>query len=174
MTAALRRAMPLSRRERQIGYALVLIEAVVYTVLWIPVLDGHVKLTGHGILANPEFILAEGLVLMAITAIMIQRDRRRIAGGFAMLVAIGAGWGNLVIAAFPILAWGVFVGFKANPEVVAARRAAREARRSGKGKTGDGAATEGTLLPHRPTTASKRYTPPKRRATVRRRGTSSS
>jgi hypothetical protein len=161
--------MPLSRRERQIGYGLVVLEAVAYTVLWIPVLDGHVKLRGHGLLENPWFILGEGLALMGLTALMIQRDRRRIAGFFAMLVAIGAGWGNLVIAAFPILAWGVFVGFKANPEVIAARRAAREARqRAKKGEPNPG----DTLLPHRPTTPSKRYTPPKRQAAVRRRHSS--
>jgi len=170
VTAALRRAQPLSRRERQIGYALVVFEAVAYTVLWIPVLEGHVRLRGHGVLENPEFILAEGLVLMGLTALMIQRDRRRIAGAFAMLVAIGAGWGNLVIAAFPILAWGVFVGFKANPEVIAARRAAREAKRAQKlGQV----SPDQTLLPHRPTTPSKRYTPPKRQAKVRRRAQSS-
>ncbi len=159
--------MPLTKRERQIGYGLVVLEAVAYTVLWIPVLRGHVKLRGQGLLANPEFILAEGLVLMAITALMIQRDRRRIAGAFAMLVAIGAGWGNLIIAAFPILAWGVFVGFKANPEVVRARREAREARR--REKAGASAESGATLLPHRPTTPSKRYTPPKRQASVRRK-----
>jgi len=165
MASSFFRGAALSRRERLFGYVLTAATAVVYLVIWFPALIGDVHTKSHSFFEQPIVAVVEGLVLMGITAFMILRDRRRIAGAFAILVGIGAGWGTLVLAAFPLLAWGVFVGFKVDPETVAARRAAREQR-----KTGKNVSTNSSEAPRPLPTPSKRYTPPKSR--TKRRGRS--
>ncbi len=163
MASSFFRGAALSRRERQFGYVLTAATAVVYLVIWFPALVGDVHTKSHSFFEQPIVAVIEGLVLMGITAVMILRDRRRIAGAFAILVGIGAGWGTLVLAAFPLLAWGVFVGFKIDPQTVAARRAAREQRREGKGRS-----ATSNEPPRAAPVPSKRYTPPKSR--TKRRG----
>ena len=157
-------AASITRRERQIGYAIIGLTGAAYLAIWSPVVLGRVKVPAKtAFLDTPAFAIPEGLALLAIAAFMIYRDKRRIAGAFAMLEALGAGWGNLVLLAFPLLAWGVFVGFKVDKAEVEARRQARMARRAAK------SGTPSQLARHTPE-ASKRYTPPKRKPGRRKSG----
>jgi hypothetical protein len=153
-------AAPLSKRERNIGYGILIFTVAAFLALWTPVVIGKVKVPKKTpFVDQPVFAVTLGIVMMAFVAYFIWRDRRRIAGAFAMLVALG-GWGNLVLLAFPILAWGVFVGFKLDKAEIEARRAAREAKRAAKGKASKPATGDSRPIPPQ----SKRYTPPKRRS----------
>ncbi|MHB8190880.1 MAG: hypothetical protein ACYDHP_10795 [Ferrimicrobium sp.] len=158
---------PLTKKETQVGYALTGLTAIAYLVIWYPVIIGKVHSNSHSFFTNPLVAITEGLVLMALTAIMIWRRRRRFAGAFAMLVGLGAGWGTLVLLAFPLLAFGVFVGFKIDRADVERRRMARQAKREGRSPSTQQTASVGNTR-IRPQ-ASKRYTPPKRRSGRRRR-----
>ncbi|MCI2975588.1 MAG: hypothetical protein MP439_05875 [Ferrimicrobium sp.] len=160
-------AAPLSKRERQFGFGIVAATAVAYIAIWTPVIIGKVKPAKNAsFLDNPAVAITEGLLLMAITAVMIYRNQRRFAGVGAIIVALGAGWGSLVLLAFPLMAWGVYAGFKVDKAQVEARRLARQAKKAGLAPPGSsGGVANGSSIVNasqrpRPT-ASKRYTPPK-------------
>ena len=155
-------AAPLSKRERQIGFGIVALTAIAYIAIWTPVIIGKVKPAKNpSFLDNPAVAITEGLALMAITAFMIYRNQRRFAGVGAIIVALGAGWGSLVLLAFPLMAWGVFAGFKVDRAQVELRRQARQAKKAGLAPP-SAAGSKGAIMPPRPRpSASKRYTPPK-------------
>jgi hypothetical protein len=155
-------AAPLSKRERQIGFGIVALTAIAYIAIWTPVIIGKVKPAKNAsFLNNPAVAITEGLVLMAITAFMIYRNQRRFAGVGAIVVALGAGWGSLVLVAFPLMAWGVFVGFKVDRAQVELRRQARLAKKAGLAPPSSSGGSAAMMAPRPRPTASKRYTPPK-------------
>jgi hypothetical protein len=155
-------AAPLSKRERQIGFGIVALTAIAYIAIWTPVIIGKVKPAKHAsFLTNPAVAITEGLLLMAITAFMIYRNQRRYAGVGAIVVALGAGWGSLVLVAFPLMAWGVFVGFKVDRAQVELRRQARQAKKAGLAPPSSSGGSTVAMAPRPRPTASKRYTPPK-------------
>ncbi|MEX6429453.1 MAG: hypothetical protein ACYCWN_11350 [Ferrimicrobium sp.] len=155
-------AAPLSKRERQIGFGIVALTAVAYIAIWTPVIIGKVKPAKNvSFLNNPAVAITEGLLLMAITAFMIYRNQRRFAGVGAVIVALGAGWGTLVLLAFPLMAWGVFVGFKVDRAQVELRRQARLAKKSGLPAPSASGTNVRASAPRPRPSASKRYTPPK-------------
>ena len=159
-------AAPITKRERQVGFSLVGLTAIAYIAIWIPVIIGKTKPAKPlPFLAQPAFAITEGLLLMAFTAFFIFRNQRRFAGVGAVVVALGSGWGNLVLLAFPLMAWGVFVGFKVDRAEMDARRQARLARKALKG----GASTGPAPGPRPKPQPSKRYTPPKVRKGRRNR-----
>lgn len=168
-------AAQLSKREQQIGYALQGFSAAAYIVIWA---DGLVRTAKHTVhvpfFDQPVLAISEGLILLALTAFFTYRGRRRFAGIGGMLVAIGAGWGNFVLLAFPLLAWAVFVFTRIDRAEMEARRQARLARKAAKeGKALPDADSGGVIARGRPK-PSKRYTPPKPPAKRRRPRTSGS
>jgi len=168
-------ASQLSKREQQIGYALQGFTAAAYIVIWADGLVRTVKHTVHvPFFDEPAVAISEGLILLALTAFFTYRGRRRFAGVGGMLVAIGAGWGNFVLLAFPLLAWAVFVFTRidrAEMELRRQRRLARKAAKEGRAPTNPDAG--GVVARGRPK-PSKRYTPPKPPARRRRPRTSGS
>lgn len=152
----------LTRKEKQIGLALLAVSAIAYFAIWYGPVFKHEFAKG----SNPLLYLGGGLAMMVVATIGVLKARRAIAGALCMIVAFGP-WGKYIVFPFPLLAFGAFTAFKKDPEAMARRRAEVQKRKdekaSGKSSGSRNAGrtvtdATGRSIPQ----SSKRYTPPAR------------